>query len=53
MVRVWASVTTTTLFNVHRGAPLPAARGIVLLVPLTIGLVYWFFIVRRRGDPPR
>ncbi|HEY7930854.1 MAG TPA: hypothetical protein VIC81_01155 [Acidimicrobiales bacterium] len=38
-----------TVVNVHRGAVLPAARVIVVAVPATIGFLYWFLIVRRRG----
>lgn len=38
--------TLTTLVNIHRGAPLPAARVIVVLVPLA--LLSIFLWLRRR-----
>ncbi|MFZ1062389.1 MAG: hypothetical protein WAN30_02840 [Acidimicrobiales bacterium] len=33
---VVASMTTTTTFDPHKGAPLPAARVIVLAVPIIL-----------------
>jgi hypothetical protein len=43
-----AALTTTTIYSAHRGSVLPAARVIVLGVPITLGFLYWFLIVRRR-----
>jgi hypothetical protein len=40
--------TTTTTFDAHRGAVLPAARAVVVAVPLVALFVYWFLIVRPR-----
>ena len=34
---------------VHRGAALPAARVIVIAIPVTIGLLYWLLIARHKG----
>ncbi|HEY5093350.1 MAG TPA: hypothetical protein VII60_08800 [Acidimicrobiales bacterium] len=45
MVSIVAALTTS---SVHRGSMLPAARIIVLGVPLTFAFLYWFIIVRRR-----
>ena len=42
-------VGALTTSSVHRGSILPAARIIVLGVPLTFAFLYWFIIVRRRG----
>ncbi|MDE3007932.1 MAG: hypothetical protein KGJ10_04560 [Acidobacteriota bacterium] len=39
----------STVVNVHRGVALPAARVIVVAVPVTIGFLYWYLIARRRG----
>ncbi|MHB1087194.1 MAG: hypothetical protein ACYC19_00335 [Acidimicrobiales bacterium] len=43
-----ASSTTSTLFNVHRGQALPAARAVVVFVPLMALLFYWSVVRRRR-----
>ena len=43
-----ASSTTPTLFNVHRGVALPAARVVVLLVPTMALLFYWSVVRRKR-----
>lgn len=40
--------TTTTVVSVHRGSILPAARVIVIGVPVTFALLYWLLIARRR-----
>jgi hypothetical protein len=40
--------TTTTIVNVHRGAVLPAARVVVVAVPLVLLGAFWLFAVRRR-----
>ena len=45
MVSIVGALTTS---SVHRGSILPAARIIVLGVPLTFAFLYWFIIVRRR-----
>ncbi len=39
-------LTTTTLVNLHRGAALPAARVVVVLVPLALLAIYLW--LRRR-----
>jgi hypothetical protein len=44
---VLATLTTTTVANVHRGAVLPEARIVVVVVPLALLGGFWFFIVRR------
>lgn len=41
----WA---TTVPLNVHRGAALPAARFVVLAVPIA-ALIFYVFVVRTRG----
>jgi len=46
---VWALMTWSTGQYVHRGAALPAARVIVIAVPVTIGFLYWLLIARRKG----
>jgi hypothetical protein len=45
VVLIDAALTTS---SVHRGSILPAARAIVLGVPVTFAFLYWFIIVRRR-----
>jgi|GEM_PF-655810 len=40
--------TTTTVYNVHQGVPLPAARIIVLLVPVLVLCFYVYIRTRRR-----
>jgi hypothetical protein len=40
--------TSTTLVNLHRGAVLPAARVVVIVIPTLAGLFYWYFVARRR-----
>ena len=47
-LRLWATNTIPTVINVHRGAALPAARVVVLLVPTAAALVY-LWLRRRRG----
>lgn len=39
--------TTTTVVNVHRGVALPAARFILLVVPM-LALSFYVFVVRAR-----
>ena len=43
---VLATLTTTTVADVHRGAVLPEARVVVIVVPLAVLTGFWF--VRRR-----
>ena len=43
------AATTTTNPSVHKGAVLPAARFIVVAVPLAAMSAYLFFVARRRG----
>jgi len=45
-------VVTTSMINVHRGAALPAARVVVVAVPVTALLVYRW-LTRRRRDRDR
>lgn len=45
---VLATLTTTTVVNVHRGSALPEARVVVLVVPLTLLGVFWFVAKRSR-----
>lgn len=45
---LWASNTVPTVINVHRGAALPAARVVVLVVP-TAALAIFLWLRRRRG----
>jgi hypothetical protein len=45
VVSIVAALTTS---SVHRGSILPAARAIVIGVPVTFAFLYWFIIVRRR-----
>lgn len=40
--------TTTTIVSVHHGAVLPVARFIVIVVPVTVFFIYWFWL-RDRG----
>jgi hypothetical protein len=42
--------TTTTIVSAHRGAVLPEARVIVIVVPVTVFCLYWFWL-RNRGRP--
>jgi hypothetical protein len=42
----WA--TSTTIANVHRGAVLPAARVIIVVVPITLAALFWLLVVKRR-----
>ena len=46
---VLATLTTTTVANVHRGAVLPEARVVVIVVPLAILAGFWFLALRRRA----
>ena len=48
MNAVLATLTTTTVANVHRGAVLPEARVVVIAVPLVILAGLWFLAFRRR-----
>ncbi len=38
--------TTTTIFDPHRGAALPLARAVLVVIPLG-ALVFYLFVVRR------
>ena len=50
MITVWAALTTsTTVFNPHRGAALPAARAVVLVIPCAVLLFYVLVVRRRKG----
>ncbi len=40
------TITTNTIVNLHRGAALPAARVVVVLVPLALLSIYLW--LRRR-----
>lgn len=40
--------TTTSIVNVHRGSALAAARVVVVAVPTTAFLVYWWLTSPRR-----
>ena len=42
--------TTTTIVSVHRGAVLPVARFIIIVVPVTVFGIYFFWL-RDRGRP--
>lgn len=44
---VWAALTSTTVFNPHRGAALPAARAVVIAIPFA-ALLFYVLVVRRR-----
>jgi hypothetical protein len=46
---VAALTSTTTIVNPHLGAPLPAARVVVLAIPLLAVGLFWFLAVRRRA----
>lgn len=46
---VRASIILSAGLYVHRGAALPAARVIVIAVPVMVAFLYWYLIVRRRG----
>lgn len=43
----WAG---TTVANLHRGAVLPAARVVVVAIPLIAVILYWL-VARRRRHP--
>jgi len=45
---LFAALTSTTLFSVHRGVALPAARVVVLAIP-TLAIIIFFWLTRRRG----
>ncbi|MGC1419811.1 MAG: hypothetical protein WA786_06810 [Acidimicrobiales bacterium] len=47
-VRFWSAGTTTTLSSVHNGAALPAARVVVVLVPLVLLAGLWW-VTKHRG----
>jgi hypothetical protein len=40
--------TTTTIVSVHRGAVLPVARFIIIVVPVTVFGIYFFWLRDRR-----
>lgn len=40
--------TITSIANIHRGVALPAARVVVIAVPLALIVLYWLVVVRRR-----
>ena len=44
-----ASAATTT-FDVHRGAALPAARVVVIVIPLLALFAFWFLVVRPKRN---
>ena len=44
---LYVTGTLTPALNVHRGAPLLAARVIVILVPTTALLVFWWLRTKR------
>ncbi|MGA2295328.1 MAG: hypothetical protein ABSG24_08925 [Acidimicrobiales bacterium] len=46
--RFWSAGTTTTLSSVHDGAALPAARVVVVLVPLVLLTGLWW-VTKHRG----
>jgi len=41
-----ALTTSTTIFNPHRGAALPAARAVLIVVPVA-ALGFYLLVVRR------
>jgi hypothetical protein len=45
---LWSAGTTTTLSSVHNGAALPAARVVVVLVPLVLLTGLWW-VTKHRG----
>ena len=45
---VWASGASTTISYIHKGVALPAARVIVIAVPLIVLSGLWW-LVNRRG----
>ena len=47
MITLYALSTTTSIVNVHQGSPLPAARFVVVLVPTTVVLVFWWLRTHR------
>ena len=47
-IGLWATNTIPTIINVHQGAPLPAARVVVVLVP-TAALLTYLWLRQRRG----
>ena len=40
--------TTTTIVSVHRGAVLPVARFIIIIVPVGVFGIYFFWLRDRR-----
>lgn len=42
-----ALTTSTTIFNPHRGVALPAARAVLVVIPLA-ALGFYLLVVRRR-----
>jgi len=42
-------VMSVAVVNVHRGATLPEARVVLIVVPLA-ALIYYYFVVRRHRD---
>jgi hypothetical protein len=45
------AATTTTTFDAHRGAALPAARVVIIAVPTLALVLFWLLVVRpkRKG----
>jgi hypothetical protein len=43
------AAATKTIANAHRGAALPEARIVVIVIPLA-ALIYYYFVVRRNRD---
>jgi predicted dinucleotide-binding enzyme len=46
--RFWASGASTTVTSVHNGAALPAARVVVIAVPLVLLSGLWW-VIKHRG----
>jgi hypothetical protein len=44
---LWASSTTTTVYSVHNGVALPAARVVVIGVPVVLLSGFWWLRTRR------
>jgi len=47
VIAIWAALTSTTVFNPHRGVALPAARAVILVIPVG-ALLFYLLVVRRR-----
>ncbi len=50
MAGLWSLDTTTSVVNLHRGSALPAARVVIVAVPATALLAFWWLTSRRRGE---